>query len=64
MEAAVESMKVYILDSVVLETKNGKGVIFQVREEGVAHLLTVAPQNTHLTQHVIFELINICFVDR
>lgn len=67
MEAAVGSMKMYVLDSVVLETilaKDGKGVIFQVTEEGVA------PQNTHLT-HVMFELlntlvqkINICFVDQ
>lgn len=68
MEAAVGSTKMYVLDSVVLETilaKDGKGVIFQVTEEGVA------PQNTHLTQHVMFELlntlvqkINICFVDQ
>lgn len=42
MEAAVDCMKVYILDSVVLEiilAKDGKGVIFQVTEEGVASLL-------------------------
>lgn len=68
MEAAVGSTKMYVQDSVVLETilaKDGKGVIFQVTEE------VFAPQNTHLTQHVMFELlntlvqkINICFVDQ
>jgi len=73
MEAAVDSVRLYILDSVVLETilaEDGKGVIFQVTQERVAHLLIVAPQNTHLTQHVMFVLlntlvqkVNVCFVD-
>lgn len=73
MEAAVDSVRLYILDSVVLETilaEDGKGVIFQVIQERVAHLLIVAPQNTHLTQHVMLVLlntlvqkVNVCFVD-
>lgn len=73
METAVDSVRLYILDSVVLETilaEDGKGVIFQVTQERVAHLLIVAPQNTHLTQHVMLVLlntlvqkVNVCFVD-
>lgn len=73
MEAAVDSVRLYILDSVVLETilaEDGKRVIFQVTQERVAHLLIVAPQNTHLTQHVMLVLlntlvqkVNVCFVD-